>query len=46
MTIITSEKALEEMTKQWELDIELGNTYTLKEVYEHLYSNENSKDYV
>ena len=46
MTIINTEEELEQMTKRWELDIELWNTYTFREVYEHLYSKDKKVNYV
>ncbi len=40
MTIITSQYELEEKTKRAEDDIRMWRTHTLKEVLEHLYSND------
>jgi len=45
MTIITSQEELDEMTQQGEQDFELWNTYTLKEVYEHVYSKKPTKQF-
>jgi len=46
MTIINSEEELDLITKEWEMDISIWNTYTFKEVYNHLYSKKNEKEYV
>ena len=46
MTIINTQEELEEITLKWELDIKMWNTYSFKEVYEHLYSNEKLNKYV
>ncbi len=44
MTFITSEAELQEKIKRAEADFALWNTYTFKEVYEHLYSTKNKKN--
>lgn len=41
MTIINSEEELNLMTKEWEMDISIWNTYTFKEVYKHYLHNYN-----
>ena len=46
MTIINSKEELNNMVKEAELDIKMWNTYTLKEVYEHLYSKKEEEKYV
>jgi hypothetical protein len=45
MTIINTQEELDNMTKKWELDIKMWNTYTFEEVYKHLYSKELEKEY-
>ena len=43
MTIINNRDELDKMTKEWELDIEMWNTYSFEEVYKHLYSKKEEK---
>jgi len=46
MTIINNQNELDLLTKEGELDIEMWNTITFKEVYKHLYSKKAEKEYV